>query len=853
MAINFDYIQSSYAGATPSTGREVETAFNENFKKLKARLDNDEGKLDGFNATITNINNELTGVKQSLTTLTNDYTAKIKAVQDDLNKSKQDVSKLQTDLATVQTDLAAINKNVDDKIADFNTTLNNKIKDLTDDVDKTIADLTDDVDDKMQAITDSVATSLTAFNDYLTDSIGDMNDEIAAVKDDLTKLAKDFQDVVDGAISDMQDKLDKLAEDFDTEIDAIKTSITSVNDRLTEINKTATAAFNLASQANDNIGLAIDDFNAKMESLDNDKVDNGYWEDGFLYLTSNGIVVSDPIEIQGGGGGGGGGGSTVRLINLGAASVGVAAGEQVLLKYSFSSVDADTGDPTGSGTAVYFVNNVRVFTQNIEQGNVSFDITKFLIDGTNAVKIQVTDSYGTIRSLNIRVELINLQMRSSFDDSLIYDASVDFPYTPIGTGEKTIHFVLDGVALETVVTTASNRQLNYRLPALAHGSHTLRAYATMIVGGVELRSNELFYSILYVESANKTVIISSSFDRTEVEQYDTLVIPFSVYTPDASTSQVQLKVNGTVVSNLVVDRNQQRWSYRADTFGAITLEIVSGTASKVFSIDVTKSSIEAEAETTGLELYLTSNGRSNSEITRDEWKYESIESSLTGFNFVSNGWMLDNNGVSVLRVSSDAKVEIPFKPFLTDFKNAGKAIEFELSIHDVEDFNLPVITCWQGNRGFEIRPNELKFSSALSSLTANFKEDELVRLSIVVENRYDKRLILLYINGIASGAQQYATTDDFSQASPVGITIGNKKCTVDIYNIRSYAIELNSYQILNNYIADTAFVSKKLAIYERNQIYDAAGEILYNKLVATLPCMPIIGDLPTFKGDKTPV
>jgi hypothetical protein len=48
-------------------------------------------------------------------------------------------------------------------------------------------------------------------------------------------------------------------------------------------------------------------------------------------------------------------------------------------------------------------------------------------------------------------------------------------------------------------------------------------------------------------------------------------------------------------------------------------------------------------------------------------------------------------------------------------------------------------------------------------------------------------------------------------------------------------------------------VSKKLELYDKNQIYDSTGEIVYNLLVNQLPCMTITGVLPTFKGDKKTV
>jgi hypothetical protein len=593
---------------------------------------------------------------------------------------------------------------------------------------------------------------------------------------------------------------------------------------------------------------AVEIYGSDITDLKNIKFDAVEKTDEGLVFYANGEAVFGPVEV-------GGGGSTMRLQNLGTSSVGIAAGQQVVLSFSFSSVDAETGEDTGDGTAEYYVNSVRVETHNICQGDNYFDATNYLKAGFNTCRIKVTDSYGAQRTLNVSVTVVALSLSSTFDDSLSYDAAITFPFTPLGSGQKTIHFVLDGEETGTVETAATNRQLTYALPVMEHGAHSLQAFATMTVEGIDMQSNILNYSIIFTEAGHTDVIISSSFDRTEAVQYETLLIAYSVYNPQALTSAVELIVNGVTVSQLNADRLRQTWSYRIRQPGTLTLGIVSGAASRTFSIDVEASSIDSEAETDGLELYLTSNGRSNSEINPSLWQdaAHGISAQLTGFNFRSNGWMPDGDGVTVLRVSSGATVVIPFKPFAADFKTTGKTIEFEIMIHDVEDFDVLVIQCRSGNRGFVISANEIRFASALSSLSAKFREDEIIRLSIVVQDRYGQRLILLYINGIMSGAQQYSLSDDFSQPSPVGITIGSSPVKVDVYNIRSYSTGLNAIQVLNNYIADTAGIAKKLALFDRNRIYDASGEIVYSDLVRQLPCMTITGELPTFKGDKKTV
>jgi hypothetical protein len=66
------------------------------------------------------------------------------------------------------------------------------------------------------------------------------------------------------------------------------------------------------------------------------------------------------------------------------------------------------------------------------------------------------------------------------------------------------------------------------------------------------------------------------------------------------------------------------------------------------------------------------------------------------------------------------------------------------------------------------------------------------------------------------------------------------------YNIRVYATPPNDYRILNNYIADIPNVAQKLALYDWNQVFDSTGDIVCSLILLHIPCMTLVGDLPTF-------
>ena len=127
-------------------------------------------------------------------------------------------------------------------------------------------------------------------------------------------------------------------------------------------------------------------------------------------------------------------------------------------------------------------------------------------------------------------------------------------------------------------------------------------------------------------------------------------------------------------------------------------------------------------------------------------------------------------------------------------------------------------------------------------------------MGFVVEKRSGFRRIYCYINGVMSGVVQYPADDDFSQVIPADITIGSNQCTMDLYCIRVYDNDLTSKQMEDNWIADTQDGGLLLERYNRNNIRDAYGNVVIEKLPSDLPYMILeCSELPQYKGDKKTV
>lgn len=698
-------------------------------------------------------------------------------------------------------------------------------------------------------------------------SVIDRTDELIAAADTvdsaMTLLNEEIQPVWD----ETKDMLEETRATTTELLEQTAADVESVNNKAEQIIRITTDADTVARQALEKAGNAenetaelsnmlsrinsmITELNLKMAS----KVDDAYLENGYMYMTADGTVVVEHLGPFAGGGGGGGGGDTNHAVltvtnDSGWLSKTIAGGTSCPIRITWSSIEDEHS--TGPGTVRITVNNVVKSTQQIEQGTVTLDLARYTNNGSNVCKVQVSDTYGNARTINFSVTVTPLSISSSFDTSVPYTGAISFPYTPVGSIAKTVYFILDGSQIGTQNTSVSNRQMTYTIPSQSHGSHNLRVYFEVDIDGEIVRSNELYFEFMALEPLHDEVIIVSSFNTETVQQYSSIVIPYRVYDPTIDVTEVRLYINNSLVSTQSVDRTEQNYTYRASHVGLTTFTISAGTSSKEISFTVLETEIDVEAETEDLVLYLNAQGRSNNEETRSVWTYNDISAQMQNFNWRLDGWQTDSDGINVMRLVDDARLTIPYKIFERDFKSTGKTIEIEFATRQVSDYTATILSCFADNIGLKITPQSVSFRGAQTEISTLYKENEHIRLSIVIEKQTENRLILIYINGVMSRAIQYASGERFSQLTPVNITLGSNDCGIDIYNIRVYDNALNSQQILDNWIADTQIGDIMLERYQHNNVYNDSGDITIANLPQDLPYWVIeCPELPQYKGDK---
>ena len=578
---------------------------------------------------------------------------------------------------------------------------------------------------------------------------------------------------------------------------------------------------------------------------------------GLVYTTYKGVRSAKGIPLAANGGGTSSTIYTVSLTNLlDSRNISVGKEDKAELLFSYSSVD-ENGEDDGSGIGTITVNTINVATVNIVQGENTLDVSKYLTAGSNEVKIRVENTEGTPKLLTYNVTVITLSVSTTFDDFTVCSGDATFYYTPVGEGTKTVHFLMDGVEIDTAEVTASGRSQSYTIPMQSHGAHLFEVYAELTVDEVTVESNTLRLGLLCIEENNMTPVLSAIFNTEESVQGQTLTIPYLAYDPTSETANVTLSVIGSDGSKyaertLTVTRDPQAWSVQDYPIGDTTFRLAMGDTKVDFVVTVADSGVVFEPVSDSLVFTFNPSGRNNNEDNPGQWSDGNVTASFSGVGFSgADGWLDDAEGNTVLRLLPGGTMTIPYNLFATDKRDNGMTVEVEMSTQNVRDYDSIVMSCLSGNRGFKIASQYAQLNSEQTEISMQFKEDERVRVSFVVEPRNLNRLIYVYVDGVMCGAIQYPTDDNFAQNPAVGITIGAESSGIDVYRIYFYNKGLTRNEIISNYVADRSTLAERLSSHEKNDILDVSEEIVISKLYATLPYMVIsCGELPQYKGHK---
>ena len=307
--------------------------------------------------------------------------------------------------------------------------------------------------------------------------------------------------------------------------------------------------------------------------------------------------------------------------------------------------------------------------------------------------------------------------------------------------------------------------------------------------------------------------------------------------------------------------------------GKKLIKISIGDFSQYTEIEVRESTVKLQ-QLGGYAVYLTSAGRNNNQPDKNEWISKDGKD-LNGNKLVVNttfnddieflntgsGWIADSDGNVAMHLRKGKYFTLNYQPFsvnpvfddgTNNGNKRGKTISFELATRNCLKSDSTVISCMDdsnGNeRGFLITASSAILKSNNFGMQAKFRENTRIKIDFVIEgiqNEYkyttiagkdateddwekDKiskeALCIIYVDGVYQTLKVIPNGTTFLHGRtgipPKSIVFGSEDCDLDIYNIRIYDQALTPAQIVSNYAYDTPKYEDKIAIAQRNDIFD---------------------------------
>lgn len=520
----------------------------------------------------------------------------------------------------------------------------------------------------------------------------------------------------------------------------------------------------------------------------------------------------------------------------------------------------------------------KTVTQKYRAGaSVRFQIDDYIETGTNNVSIAIVGQ-NTLAATTIGVtyQVIDLRLSDSFDISRLHDLSavsqIEVPFSISGYGAKTMEWYLDGellpfVRTEDEITEAETTRTKYiPIEGLTQGTHHVQFRASTVINGEKFYSKTLYREFIVYTRADKDPITSIGTEfplgapivnadeplkLRGLSQYLPYTLKLGLFNPTYATSTpLEIYLDDSLLTTLSMQNDKEtEYELAVTSYGEKTLRLKTETTMREIPLQIERSSTSIEEITQGLSLALSATGKSNASTDKSTWRYGAYSTLFNGFKWLDNsGW---NSGELI--ISGGASISINYAPFAGDVTSTGKTLEIEFSTRNVSDIDAPICDLRNANGvGLLITASEASLTSAGGArVSTRYKAGENVRLAFVVNKKSgaaDKGLAMLYVNGILSGAANYAANDNFICAQTITMA-SSAEADIALRHIRIYDTALTGNQVLNNYILYRPTAEEFLRVYNRNNIYEeGTSDFSTDTLAGQLPIMIITGNIPALEA-----
>ena len=542
--------------------------------------------------------------------------------------------------------------------------------------------------------------------------------------------------------------------------------------------------------------------------------------------------------------------------------------------------------PAGAVTAYYYVNGTIMETRSIADGEtLDVDLGAYLVEGANSVYVHLDNGHGNLLdTLEYTPQAVNLGCSLPNFNQQAIQKGTSWPLQVYVSGSSAqVYIQIDTNTAYLAGTQSAGSTATYNIAqGLSFGTHKLKVWAAYSEDS-SIQTPVIEKEYIYDTGLGTSPVIATSLVAdTSVSMYTVLHVPYWIFDPDKPASgEVTLSILTdayvpimTVTRTVTFDStgNTGLLDYAVSLFDQLLIgeryvRISYGDVTRDVMITIVQGSITLN-EVSGYDLYLSSAGRSNQDDDYDVWEFDDYHVTFPdGFEFseIGSGWNEDSDGNVACHIRKGHEISINYKPFETnpawgnddDVPGTGLGMTFsiELATRNCSAKDGSVVRCMFNNVGFEFYANSMKFASNNESLSADYKEDTRIRIDLVIEGTettYEwvdsegvtqtsrEALMWVYVDGVYQQMKQIHDTSNFQQSTPQDIKIGSDSCDVDVYCIRAYKTALNHKGIVDNYAYDTPRPEDKIAIAQRNDIFDSSLEVSYAKLKVARPDLPIM-------------
>ena len=767
----------------------------------------------------------------------------------------------------------------------------------TDDVNKTLEDYAlktniptkaSDLENDVGYITEHQSLDDYATIDYVNEEIEniDVSDRLGDLGDDEAGHPKTVKQYVDEAVDavDVSEQLKEYAKTADVSAtmmvaqEQIDTNTNNISSISTKVSTNETDIGILTSNAM-TLSTKITGLEDAMKDMGDQAGYEYYATYGKTILEATGeetdnvftlyeidgdteSVKSQFIITGGSGGGSGTATTTLTVTRVTASPLIITPSDKAIIEFNCTSYDTD--GETVDCSYTWKKGSSSIMSGSLAHGLNTFDLSEYVTTGTHKFTLTVTDEGGSMAVKTWTIQKVDVRIESTFNDKTAYVANktVNFTYTPYGSVAKTIHFKLDGVELDPVVTTASGLLQSYVLPAQSHGAHLLEVWMTATVNNTDIETPHIYKDIIWYDQESVVPVIGciyryDYYGMVEARQYNTTEIVYTVYDPSAENPTVVRYVNGSSIGEQILEVATDIWSYKTAEIGEKTLSIQCGATSVEIKLDVVELGIDIEPVTANLAFDFNPTGYSNNDADRI-WSDSNTNVTMSvsdNFDWTNGGYQRDDNGDTYFCVKAGTTATINYHLFGDSYdpKATGKEFKFVFKTTNVKKRSATFLSCIDGETpiGIDMKVENAKIYASNKELFIPYCEEDIIEFEFNINKNADIPMMMTYEDGVANRPLIYASDSSFMQLTPKPIIIGSDDCDVHVYRMKAYDTSLTDKEILTNFIADARNADEMISRYNRNQIYDENNALTPEVLAEKCPDLRIIMiDAPWFTNDK---